>query len=141
MNTAGGLVINKYNQILLIYRKDRWDLPKGKQEDKELLCFSAIREVQEETGINIDFIGIITPLIVTPYTKRDKKKRKTRYAFWFIMPYSNEDLRTYPQIEEKIEIARWVDFEELPYFISKGRSYLKPIFEAFEKNEQLLMAV
>ncbi len=141
MNTAGGLVINKHNQVLLIYKKGKWDLPKGKQEVNESLSFSAIREVQEETGININFIGMVIPLIITPYIKKVNGIKETRYANWFIMPYSNDDLRTFPQLEEKIEIINWVNIEDLPYFVSNGRNYLRPIFAEFRRNQQLLMEI
>ena len=33
--TAGGLVVNKKSEILLIFRKNMWDLPKGKIENNE----------------------------------------------------------------------------------------------------------
>ena len=48
---AGGIVINKENQILFIFRKGKWDLPKGKIEKNEKIDEGAIREVTEETGI------------------------------------------------------------------------------------------
>ncbi|MGE9616877.1 MAG: NUDIX domain-containing protein [Solitalea-like symbiont of Acarus siro] len=51
MQAAGGIVMNQLSEYLLIYRRDLWDLPKGKVEDKENLQQAAIREVQEETGI------------------------------------------------------------------------------------------
>ncbi|MBL6868637.1 MAG: NUDIX domain-containing protein, partial [Flavobacteriales bacterium] len=35
--TAGGLVINNNNKVLFIYRKNKWDLPKGKLDDGENL--------------------------------------------------------------------------------------------------------
>ena len=48
---AGGLVFNKKAQILLIFRKWSWDLPKGKVEKNETLASAAIRETAEETGL------------------------------------------------------------------------------------------
>jgi 8-oxo-dGTP pyrophosphatase MutT (NUDIX family) len=68
MNTAGGIVINKGNQVLLIFRKGKWDLPKGKSENGESLKKTAKREVVEETGIDPSSILAITStlLIVVP---------------------------------------------------------------------------
>ena len=51
MTAAGGLVINPDNEFLFIFRKGKWDLPKGKPEKDESLDDCAIREVTEETGI------------------------------------------------------------------------------------------
>ena len=51
VKAAGGLVINKKGEILFIFRKGMWDLPKGKLDSGELLDETAIRETSEETGI------------------------------------------------------------------------------------------
>ena len=52
IDAAGGLVENNHNEILMIFRKGKWDLPKGKVELKEKIISAAKREVEEETGIN-----------------------------------------------------------------------------------------
>ena len=51
VTAAGGMVLNDKDEILFIYRKKRWDLPKGKTEKNETIESSAIREVEEETGV------------------------------------------------------------------------------------------
>ena len=48
---SGGIVKNDNNQILFIYRRGKWDLPKGKAEKGESIRETAVREVIEETGI------------------------------------------------------------------------------------------
>ena len=48
---SGGIVSNEKSQILFIYRRGKWDLPKGKAEKGETIRETAIREVMEETGI------------------------------------------------------------------------------------------
>ena len=49
---AGGLVFNEKNELLMIYRRGKWDLPKGKLDEGERIEDCAVREVMEETGIN-----------------------------------------------------------------------------------------
>jgi 8-oxo-dGTP pyrophosphatase MutT (NUDIX family) len=44
---AGGLVFNDRNELLMIYRRGFWDLPKGKLDPGERIEACAIREVQE----------------------------------------------------------------------------------------------
>ncbi|MBQ8061036.1 MAG: NUDIX domain-containing protein, partial [Bacteroidales bacterium] len=51
VNAAGGLVSNRRGDVLLIRRNDLWDLPKGHQEEGEDISVTALREVQEETGV------------------------------------------------------------------------------------------
>ena len=65
--TAGGLVINNNSKVLFIYRKNKWDLPKGKLDDGENLEEAAIREVVEETGLDSNKLSIIKPLLSTGY--------------------------------------------------------------------------
>src|SRR5947209_9353514 len=48
---AGGFVHTPQQEILLIFRRGKWDLPKGKLEAGESLQECAIRELKEETGI------------------------------------------------------------------------------------------
>ena len=48
---AGGIVYNNSQQILMIFRNNFWDLPKGKLELNEKIEDCAIREVEEETGV------------------------------------------------------------------------------------------
>ena len=48
---AGSVIINQKSQILLIYRKGKWDLPKGKVSKKGKLLTAAIDESIEETGL------------------------------------------------------------------------------------------
>ena len=51
VNAGGGLVRNRRGDYLLIKRNGLWDLPKGHQEDGEDIQVTALREVEEETGI------------------------------------------------------------------------------------------
>ncbi|MGC4056991.1 MAG: NUDIX domain-containing protein [Chitinophagaceae bacterium] len=51
MHSAGGVVINEKQEILMIYRRGKWDLPKGKLDEGESLEECALREVTEETGL------------------------------------------------------------------------------------------
>ena len=48
---GGGLVFNESDELLMIYRRGKWDLPKGKLDDGETINDCALREVKEETGL------------------------------------------------------------------------------------------
>lgn len=101
---AGGLVYNDKKEILLIYRKNKWDLPKGKIEAHEPTNECAIREVQEETGIKE--LQIIEKLASTyhEYTLNDKPILKR--TEWFLMK-SNYDGVFEPQLIEDITEVVW----------------------------------
>ena len=51
VNAGGGLVTNTKGEFLLIRRSGLWDLPKGHQEPGEDIGATALREVEEETGV------------------------------------------------------------------------------------------
>ena len=70
--TAGGLILNQYNEVLFIFRKNLWDLPKGKVEFYETLEKAALREVIEETGVLENCLELVKPLV---YTNYQTKKR------------------------------------------------------------------
>ena len=65
IEAAGGVVV-KDEKMLFIFRKKKWDLPKGKLEAQETIEFCALREVQEECGISD--LEIISRLIKTYHT-------------------------------------------------------------------------
>ena len=45
IRAAGGLVFNDANELLMIVRRGKWDLPKGKVEAGEDVVTAALREV------------------------------------------------------------------------------------------------
>ena len=51
IHAAGGIVSDENGEILMIFRYGCWDFPKGKVEDGEDWETAALREVQEETGL------------------------------------------------------------------------------------------
>lgn len=55
---AGCLIQNPYGRILLLHRggeeDGRWELPGGKVEQDEAPVMAAIREINEELGVNVD---------------------------------------------------------------------------------------
>ncbi len=66
---AGCVVVNKDGEVLLITEQDRlrWAFPKGHVEPGETLEQTAIREVAEETGYDVE---IVKRLSDATYTHR-----------------------------------------------------------------------
>ena len=125
ITAAGGLVYNHKKEVLFIYRKGRWDLPKGKVEKNESLEQSAIREVEEETGVtNLT----ITKFIDTTYhiLKRNGVY-KIKETHWFEMK-TNYTGKLIPQKEEGIKKVKWKNFDESQIAISNSYENIKLLF-------------
>ena len=104
IEAAGGVVFNEKNEVLVIFRRDFWDLPKGKIDKGESPEQAAVREVQEETGLENVILG--AHIIDTYHTYELKDKRILKKTYWFEM--KTTDMQLIPQQEEDIEQAEWV---------------------------------
>lgn len=113
LEAAGGLVLNPARQLLMIFRRGFWDLPKGKIDEGEVPPAAAIREVEEETGIKNIVLGDF--LQKSYHTYKDKTgTRILKLTHWYLMEAPDQLL--IPQQEEDIEQAVWVN---VPDFIQK----------------------
>jgi 8-oxo-dGTP diphosphatase len=54
--SASVIVLNDNNEILLMKGRRGWEMPQGCVEEGESIRQAAIREVKEETGIDIELI-------------------------------------------------------------------------------------
>ena len=105
---AGGLVLNKSKEALLIFRRGHWDLPKGKIEPDEKKMVAAVREVEEETGASDLYVE--GKLATTYHTYKYKiNKRVLKKTYWYLMHTNTKHLE--PQAEEDIELAEWRDLD------------------------------
>ena len=103
---GGGKVYNSKNEILFIYRNDKWDLPKGKAERKETIEETAIREVEEETGV--EGLKITKPLPTTYHIFKRNGKHRIKVTYWFEMTTDFEG-KLFPQENEGITNVEWLD--------------------------------
>jgi len=127
VEASGGAVLNQKNEILMIYRRGHWDLPKGKLELKESRRDAAKREVQEETGISNVQLG--KKLLITYHTYRNKNdKRCIKLTHWYLMFASKQ--KGIPQTEEDIEKIQWMTLEK---FYSKKRKVYHNIIDVLEQ--------
>jgi len=117
IEAAGGMVLNKHGDVLMIFRRGFWDLPKGKIEPGESIEKCAIREVQEETGINR--LEIIKKLQVTYHTYMIGNKTILKPSHWFKMIHE-ENEKTIPQTEEDITEIKWMNQKEVNAILDKS---------------------
>lgn len=120
VNAAGGVIENPQGEILCIYRRQIWDLPKGKIDEGETWKQAAVREVLEETGLKSIVLGPKVGRTLHTFNTRSGA-RILKVTRWYHM--TTEHRRFVLQTEEDIEDARWLKPEEFlngefPMFLS-----------------------
>lgn len=125
VNAAGGLVENRRGDYLLIKRDELWDLPKGHQEAGEDIKVTALREVQEETGVDDLSLGDL--ICVTDHCYKRNGIWHLKHTWWYRMYYL-KPLDLTPQTEEDITKAAWVAKSSLPPFLKNTYPSIKEVF-------------
>ena len=115
IKAAGGLVENADGKILLIFRRGKWDLPKGKLDEGETIAECAKREVQEETGLQNLEVG--KRIKITYHTYLQFGKHILKESHWYAMKATGKE-NLIPQTEEDITQIIWAKKEDLNEYYS-----------------------
>jgi ADP-ribose pyrophosphatase YjhB (NUDIX family) len=126
VEAAGGLVAHSNGSYLFIYRNDKWDLPKGKVEKREVIIDAAVREVMEETGV-ADLV-VKKPMPTTYHVYNANGKYKLKKTYWFLMK-TNSNAPLTPQLEENIQSAFWKTTSEFPSLKENAYENIKILLE------------
>jgi ADP-ribose pyrophosphatase YjhB (NUDIX family) len=116
---GGGLVFNEKDELLMIFRRGFWDLPKGKLDEGETIEACAVREIQEETGLQQVTLGKFIGITQHQYFDRFINKEAIKESHWYAMA-ANSSQALQPQTEEDITEIRWVSKTELPLLLAKS---------------------
>ena len=116
---GGGLVFNENNELLMIFRRGFWDLPKGKLDEGETIETCAVREIKEETGLQQvqlhQLIGVTEHLYFDKYLGKEVIKQ----SHWYLMTTNSNQVLT-PQTEEDITHIKWVAKNALSDYLAKS---------------------
>lgn len=117
LKAGGGLVENENGDWLLIHRRGKWDLPKGKLDPGETMEACALREVREETGLNGITSGPL--LLITRHTYHEGTHFLLKETHWYKMQTSRQE-KLVPQQEEDITDIKWVNPADLDPYIAES---------------------
>ncbi len=123
---GGGLVYNKNGEVLFIFRNGKWDLPKGGTNKGEEIEDTAMREVEEETGVND--LSISKKLQKTYHIFKRNGVYKLKITHWFEM-HSNYEGIPIGQAEEGIEKVEWKNPEQIKEALKNSYENIKLLFE------------
>lgn len=127
VKAGGGLVYNQKGEVLFIFRNGKWDLPKGGIEKKEEIEQTAMREVEEETGV--DGLKITQKLQKTYHVFKRNGRYKLKVTHWFEMKTNFEGIPQ-GQIEEGIEKVAWLKPDEVKEALTNSYENIKLLFQA-----------
>ena len=119
---GGGKVYNDKGEVLFIYRNDKWDLPKGGAQRRETIDQTAIREVEEETGVT--GLIITKPLEMTYHIFKRNGRHKIKVTYWFEMK-TNFSGELVPQEKEGITKVEWLTKEQIVVAMNNSYANIK----------------
>jgi 8-oxo-dGTP pyrophosphatase MutT (NUDIX family) len=119
---GGGKVYNDKGEVLFIYRNDKWDLPKGGAQRRETIDQTAIREVEEETGVT--GLRITKPLEMTYHIFKRNGRHKIKVTYWFEMK-TNFSGELVPQEKEGITKVEWLTKEQIVVAMNNSYANIK----------------
>lgn len=131
---AGGVVQNEEGKLLFIYRKKRWDLPKGRIDKGETLEGAAKREVKEETGVKKIKVGKLAG--VTYHVFKRNNRYQLKETHWFFMKTSYKGVLT-PEFKEDITKASWKNKSKTAKAIKKTYPNIEDLFDKSKLMEVL----
>jgi ADP-ribose pyrophosphatase YjhB (NUDIX family) len=131
---AGGVLQHEEGKLLFIYRKKRWDLPKGRVDKGETLEGAAKREVKEETGVKKIKVG--KPAGVTYHVFKRNNRYQLKETHWFFMKTSYEGVLT-PEIKEDITKATWKNKSKTAKAIKNTYPNIEDLFDKSKLMEAL----
>lgn len=123
---GGGKVVNKKGEVLFIFRNGKWDLPKGKTEKKEPIEDSAIREVEEETGVT--GLKITKPLENTYHIFKRNGRYRIKITYWYEM-YTEFEGEFKPEENEGITKVAWLNQKQIKKAMKNSYANIRALVE------------
>lgn len=131
LQAAGGLVLNEQQEVLMIYRRNKWDLPKGKLDPGETLETCAVREVEEETGARN--ITLEKFLQVTYHTYHESGKFMLKESYWYKMTVSGKQ-ELVPQTTEDIFKIVWAGMDTMDDYLKNSFPSIIDVVNDYRKK-------
>ena len=127
VDAGGGVVFNEDGAVLMIFRRGKWDLPKGKRDDGEEMDYCALREVSEETGLQQLTLG--DKICDTYHVYAQNGQNLLKCTTWFTM-YGTAKEKLVPQKEENILEARWISEKAMGPIVFKSYEAIREVLRA-----------
>ena len=127
ITAAGGVVRDTEGHLLFIWKRQRWDLPKGKVEPFETPEESARREVSEETGLTE--LRLIRYLLETYHIYQERGSWMFKTVHWYLFETPGTRPPVQVQAEEGIERYIWAKPSEVPFLYPHSYGTIREVIE------------
>jgi 8-oxo-dGTP pyrophosphatase MutT (NUDIX family) len=137
--SAGGVVLSEPApdaQVALVARRSargelQWTLPKGTQEAGESIVATALREVQEETGLEVELLAELDTIDYW-FVWAPEQTRYHKFVHYFLMRAVGGDLSLH---DREMEEARWFQMDQAhaAMAFANERKLLDRVPEALER--------
>ena len=132
VEAAGGVVKNERGEVLMIYRRNRWDLPKGHIDTGEDALTAAKREVEEETGVS--GLKFVSELCNTLHAYNVYGEWELKCTYWFA--FDAQSAVTTAQTEEDIESAVWCNPAEVDSNLEESYPAIKEVIYEYRRTSK-----
>jgi 8-oxo-dGTP pyrophosphatase MutT (NUDIX family) len=106
IRAAGGIVKNKREELLFIFKQNHWDLPKGKIDKGEKKKVAAKREITEECGVRE--LEITRKVSKTYHIAKLRGRYVLKKTTWYEM-FCSDPKNLKPDASEGITDLKWID--------------------------------
>jgi 8-oxo-dGTP diphosphatase len=136
---AGAVVVRKGPEVLLVHRPkyDDWSFAKGKVDPGEHVTAAAVREVAEETGLDV---RLGPPLPLQQYLVGNGALRTKVVHYWVARVAGDDDVSTYSPNAE-IDAVIWVPLDKAPEMMTYERDHdiLEAMTRVCKKSHPLVV--
>ena len=136
---AGAVVTRQGPEVLLVHRPkyDDWSFPKGKCDPGEHVTTTAVREVAEETGLDI---RIGRPLNIQRYDVRNGETRTKAVHYWAGRVVGGDDVSTY-RANAEVDAVDWVPLDKAAKVLTypRDRDTLDEFTKVRKKTHTLIV--
>src|SRR5919198_2934448 len=114
--SAGGVVLSEPApdaRVALVARRSargelQWTLPKGTQEEGESIAATALREVREETGLEVELLAELDTIDYW-FVWAPEQTRYHKFVHYYLMRTVGGDLALH---DREMEEARWFEMDQ-----------------------------
>lgn len=130
---GGGIVTNELGELLMIFRRGKWDLPKGKLDAGETIEECALREVTEETGVGHLKLGNLIAVTKHEYFDKYQQQDVIKESHWYRMKVKGVPALI-AQTEEDITAIEWTKPEEIASRLNNSFDTIREVLEKSDIN-------